>query len=66
MTQVCAGVPVQVAEQNLHGVLVGAWQLLDQLLHRLHLLLVVADFCSKEAAGGKSRSWLLLRCSSMC
>lgn len=51
MTQVCAGVPEQVAEQNLHGVLVGTGQLLDQLLHRLHLLLVVPNFCSKEATG---------------
>lgn len=41
-------VPEQVAEENLHRVLVGSWQLLDQFLHYEHFLLVLLDFCGQD------------------
>lgn len=43
-----SGVPEQVAEEHLHGVLVGFGQLLDQFLHFLNFVFGVFDFCSEK------------------
>lgn len=42
------GVPVQVAEEQLHGVLVGFGQLLDQFLHSLNFVFRFFDLCSEK------------------
>lgn len=40
-----AGVPEQVAEEHLHGVLVGFGQFLDQFLHGLNFEFGFFDLC---------------------
>lgn len=40
-----SGVPLQMAEKQLHGVMVGFGQLLDQFLQRLNLLFGFFNFC---------------------
>lgn len=42
------GIPVQVAEQQLHGVMVGFGQILDQFLHSLNFVFGFFDLCSEE------------------
>ena len=39
---------LEVPKQELHGVQVGLGKLLDQLLHRLHLLPRILGFCTRE------------------
>lgn len=43
-----AGVPEQVAEEHLHGVLVGFGQFLDQFLHCLNFEFGFFDLCSEN------------------
>lgn len=43
--QVCVGLLVQVAEEKLHGVMVGFGQLLYQFLHSLNFLFGFFDLC---------------------
>lgn len=43
-----SGVPEQVAEEHLHGVLVGLRQLLDQFLHCLNFVFGFFDLCSEK------------------
>lgn len=45
---VYVGVPVQVAEEHLHGVLVWFGQLMDQFLHSVNFMFGFFDFCSKK------------------
>lgn len=40
--------PVQVAEEQPHGVLVWFGQLLDQFLNSLNFMFVFFDFCSEK------------------
>lgn len=44
--------PLQVSEEELHCVLVGFWQLLDQVFDRVHSLLVVRTFWSRDSDRG--------------
>ncbi len=48
VVQVYVGVPVQVAEEQLHGVLVGFGQFLDQFLHSLNFVFGFFDLCSEK------------------
>lgn len=48
LAQVYVGVPVQVAEEQPHGVLVWFGQLMDQFLNSLNFMFGFFDFCSKK------------------
>lgn len=40
--------PPQVFEEDLHCILVGFWQLLDQVFDHVHSLFVVRRFCKQR------------------